>query len=108
MVPVLGRVASGMWQVARAELQQDLDSPQCSDGSAQWFCGESGRRAGPRRWRVGRRDMLRVNRHTRHMPVSVPIEFQPMPVPHRATGAACRPRFRRTDGIQPFVTKMSQ
>ena len=28
MVPVLGRVASGMWQVARAELQQDLDSPQ--------------------------------------------------------------------------------
>ena len=26
MVPVLGRVASGMWQVARAELQQDLDS----------------------------------------------------------------------------------
>ena len=51
--------------------------------------------------------MLRVNRHTRHMPVSVPIEFQPMPVPHRATGAACRPRFRRTDGIQPFVTQMS-
>ena len=33
MVPVLGRVASGMWQVARAELQQDLDST--SDGSAQ-------------------------------------------------------------------------
>ena len=28
MVPVLGRVASGMWQVARAELQQALDSPQ--------------------------------------------------------------------------------
>ena len=28
MVLVLGRVASGMWQVARAELQQDLDSPQ--------------------------------------------------------------------------------
>ena len=28
MVPVLGRVASGMRQVARAELQQDLDSPQ--------------------------------------------------------------------------------
>ena len=28
MVPVLGRVASGMRQVARAERQQDLDSPQ--------------------------------------------------------------------------------
>ena len=28
MVPVLGRVASGLRQVARAEQQQDLDSPQ--------------------------------------------------------------------------------
>ena len=28
MVPVLGRVASGLRQVARAERQQDLDSPQ--------------------------------------------------------------------------------
>ena len=30
MVPVLGRVASGMWQVARAKLQQDWthQSPQ--------------------------------------------------------------------------------
>ena len=28
MGPVLGRVASGLRQVARAEQQQDLDSPQ--------------------------------------------------------------------------------
>ena len=28
MVPVLGRVASGMLQVAWAERQQDMDSPQ--------------------------------------------------------------------------------
>ena len=28
MVPVLGREVSGMRQVARAEWQQDLDSPQ--------------------------------------------------------------------------------
>ena len=32
---MLGQVASGMWQVARAELQQDLDSGLASDGSAQ-------------------------------------------------------------------------
>ena len=34
MVPVLGRVASGMLQFARAELQQDMDSPR-SDASAK-------------------------------------------------------------------------
>ena len=36
MVPVLGRVASGMRQVAQAELQQDLDSPQTGRRSVLW------------------------------------------------------------------------
>ena len=43
MVPVLGRVASGMRQVAWAELQQDLDSPQTRRRVCAVFCGECGR-----------------------------------------------------------------